>query len=64
MPLYDLYCDDCKHEEEKSLKLDQETPKCPKCGQQMKKAISCTSFVLKGGGWASDGYSKNKGKVQ
>ena len=59
MPLYDLYCK-CGHEEERILKLDQETPKCPKCGYQMKKAMSATIFILKGRGWESDGYSKNR----
>ena len=42
------------------LKLDEETPPCPKCGEKMKKAVSCTTFVLKGKGWASEGYSKGK----
>ena len=59
MPLYDIYCV-CGHKEETILKLDEETPPCPKCGEKMKKAVSCTSFVLKGPGWASDGYNKGK----
>ena len=62
MPLYDLHCK-CGYEEEKILKLDQEPPLCPKCGHQLKKVISATTFVLKGGGWAADGYSKNKGEI-
>ena len=60
MPLYDLYCK-CGYEEEKILKLDEEMPICPKCGHQMKKAVSTTTFILKGSGWAADGYNK-KGK--
>ena len=59
MPLYDIYCD-CGYKKEMMLKLDQETPPCPKCGHQMKKAIPHTSFILKGRGWAKDGYSKDK----
>jgi len=60
MPLYDTYCDHCGHEKEVILKLDQEAPSCPKCGEKMKIATSCTSFILKGKGWAKDGYSKDK----
>lgn len=59
MPLYDLYCI-CGHEEETILKLDEETPPCPECGEKMKKAMSRTSFILKGRGWAPDGYNKGK----
>lgn len=33
---------------------------CEKCGKRdMKKIISLSSFHLKGGGWASSGYSKD-----
>ena len=59
MPLYDLYCI-CGYEEETILKLDEETPPCPECGEKMKKATSCASFILKGTGWASDGYGLRK----
>ena len=59
MPLYSLYCG-CGYEQETILKLDQETPSCPKCGEKMKKAVTCTSFILKGHGWANDGYDKGK----
>ena len=62
MPLYDIFCSKCKYEQESILKLDQETPPCPKCGEQMKKAVTCTSFILKGRGWALDGYDKGKQK--
>jgi predicted nucleic acid-binding Zn ribbon protein len=36
---------------------------CPECrSRQVKRLISQTSFVLKGGGWYSDLYAKQKGK--
>ena len=57
MPLYDIECI-CNYKDEIYLKLDQETPRCPKCGEQMKKMIAATTFILKGGCWACDGYSK------
>lgn len=60
MPLYDVFCKKCGYKEEIVLKLDEETPPCPKCGEKMEKAVSCTSFILKGTGWASDGYNKGK----
>lgn len=60
MPLYDLYCE-CGYTTEKLLKLNNsKLPECKKCGLPLKKAISPTSFVLKGGGWGSDGYSGKK----
>ena len=61
MPLYNLYCK-CGYEQEAILKLDQETPPCPKYGEKMKKAMTCTSFKLKGRGWALDGYVKGDEK--
>lgn len=60
MPLYDLYCANCNYEQEIILKLDAEEPSCPECGEKMKKAVSATTFILKGSGWAKDGYSKNE----
>ncbi len=66
MPLYDLFCG-CGNSKEVFLKLDEAEPVCEKCGNQMKRAISAPAFILKGGGWAADGYgfqqtkkSKNK----
>jgi len=39
--------------------------KCPECGGGCKLVISQTSFVLKGGGWAKDGYGDAfKGKKE
>lgn len=37
---------------------EQPIKKCPECGKnKAQKLISNTSFVLKGSGWYSDGYS-------
>ena len=33
---------------------------CPKCHKRARKIISVCSFILKGGGWAVDGYSSAK----
>lgn len=59
MPIYEYVCEICGEEVEKLQKLDDPPPKCPKEDEHgdMKKKVSQTSFSLKGGGWASDGYS-------
>lgn len=64
MPFYELECT-CGNEKEVLLSIskyekEKETPtiKCD-CGELMKFKISKSgSFVLKGSGWFSDGYSK------
>lgn len=61
MILYDVQCT-CGNEKEVYLKIDQEPPKCPKCGQQMQKMISATTFILRGRGWANDGYGLHNTK--
>jgi putative FmdB family regulatory protein len=35
---------------------------CPGCGARAKRLISSTSFILKGSGWAKDGYSSGSKK--
>jgi putative FmdB family regulatory protein len=58
MPTYTYACEAC----EKQLEVEQrisEAPlkKCPKCGKQkLRRLISGGNFILKGGGWYSDGY--------
>ena len=44
------------------LKSYEKTPPYPKCGHKMKKVMPCTSFILKGCGWANDGYDKGNQK--
>ena len=61
MPLYEYRCTDCGHEFEKLAKVDDPPPTCPveDCSGKSEKRPSRTSFVLKGGGWATDGYSSS-----
>jgi putative FmdB family regulatory protein len=66
MPVYEYACEKCGHEFEASQRITDEPIKtCPKCkARKVKRLISQTSFVLKGGGWYSDLYSsggKDKG---
>lgn len=59
--VYDYVCSNCgfKFEAEHSIK---DTPKinCPDCGEDaVRRMISDnTNFILKGSGWAKDGYSE------
>jgi putative FmdB family regulatory protein len=66
MPIYEYECEKCGERMEilQSLKDDVleicPKEKCPKKRHgkgKLKKLISKTSFSLKGGGWAKDGYS-------
>lgn len=57
MPLYTYRCEACEHEVDVEHKMaDKPDIFCPKCFKQMYKAISPTSFSLKGECWAKDGY--------
>ena len=62
MPIYEYRCDKCEHEFEREQRITEDPVKtCPKCrSRRVKKLISQTSFVLKGGGWYSDLYSSPK----
>jgi putative FmdB family regulatory protein len=59
MPTYEYGCPKCGHEFEAEQRITEAPLKsCPKCkSRRVKRLISRTSFVLKGGGWYSDLYS-------
>lgn len=62
MPTYTYACDACEREMEVEQRIS-EAPlkKCPKCGKQkLRRLISGGNFILKGGGWYSDGYGSSK----
>ena len=58
MPLYEFACTKCKIVYEKIQRYSDQKPACKKCGEETKRLISKTSFMLKGRGWGSDGYEK------
>jgi len=59
MPIYEYRCQECQQTFEEWQKDFAERPApCPVCGCKAERLISSTSFVLKGGGWYSDLYSK------
>ena len=67
MPIYEYECQKCGERIEVMQRISEDPlKKCPTetckdkkkvCGGELKKLISSTSFSLKGGGWAKDGYS-------
>ena len=62
MPIYEYACEKCDHEFEREQRITDDPVKtCPRCrSRRVKKLISRTSFVLKGGGWYADSYSSSK----
>jgi putative FmdB family regulatory protein len=62
MPVYEYACEKCGHEFERQQRITEDPVKtCPKCkAKKVRRLISRTAFVLKGGGWYSDLYSSAK----
>jgi putative FmdB family regulatory protein len=58
MPTYSYRCDACQTEFDKEQRISEDPiRKCPKCGKlKVRRMISSGNFILKGGGWYSDGY--------
>ena len=62
MPIYQYKCSVCGVVAEVLQRMDAPAPFCSTCAidegtsRQMVKQVSRSSFVLKGGGWAADGY--------
>jgi putative FmdB family regulatory protein len=62
MPIYEYACAKCEREFEVEQRITEDPLKaCPECGsRRVKRLISQTSFVLKGGGWYADAYTSKK----
>jgi len=68
LPQYEYRCLDCDYSVTVTRTVDQRDALPPECRHKgkydeldhaMKRQISRTSFLLKGGGWYKDGYSKS-----
>jgi putative FmdB family regulatory protein len=64
MPIYEYQCKKCEKDFEvfytsqSAVKKEEKMETCPHCGatEKKKKVSTGTSHVLKGTGWARDGY--------
>lgn len=57
MPVYEYKCTKCNEQFEIMQKItDDPLTQCSSCGGELKKLITNTSFVLKGGGWYVTDY--------
>jgi len=61
MPTYVYECRTCGRFDVEQRVVDEPLTHCPKCGADVRRLIGSTSFVLKGSGWAKDGYAKGGG---
>ena len=61
MPTYDYICEG-GHEFASNQRIVDPPIKICKCGKKCKRLIYKTSFILRGPGWAKDGYSRSGGK--
>jgi putative FmdB family regulatory protein len=61
MPTYSYQCEACDREFEKEQRISEAAiRKCPSCGKlKLRRLITSGNFILKGGGWYSDGYGNS-----
>ncbi len=65
MPLYDFKCKECGTVSEVYMSRSDSkcSLKCRNCDSKDLVRLVCkSSFILKGGGWYKDGYSKKGGE--
>jgi len=64
MPTYSYACDACGGSFELEQRISEDPiKKCTLCGKpQAKRQIVSGNFILKGGGWYSDGYGSSRSK--
>ena len=60
MPIHEYQCNQCGKSIEIWEGKDFKDVYCTKCKKEMKRIISGSTFILKGGGWYSEGYNKKK----
>ena len=58
-PMYEYLCPSCSFSGELIVDLyeERDAQLCPLCKRKLARQLSLTNFVLKGGGWSSDGYA-------
>lgn len=61
MPIYEYVCDKCGSRIEIIQRIGDAAPKrCRKCRGKLQKAVSRTSFQLKGSGWYATDYPRKQ----
>lgn len=58
MPIYEYICPKCKEEAEVIQNFNDPPIECDKCGDEMERQMSLSSFALKGSGWYETEYGK------
>jgi len=62
MPIYEYECGTCGHRFEKLMRIGADAPPCEDCGaEEVRKLVSASGFILKGGGWYKDHYGLKGG---
>lgn len=56
MPIYEYECPNCNMIFDQISKIGEDTAICINCNKPAKKIMSSSTFLLKGDGWAKDGY--------
>jgi putative FmdB family regulatory protein len=63
MPIYEYQCESCSRRFEVMQRMTEPLlATCDKCGGHVRRLISQTSFVLKGGGWYVTDYPSESRK--
>jgi putative FmdB family regulatory protein len=60
MPTYEYECTKGHRFEVEQSMRDPALRRCKVCRSKAQRLISASSFILKGGGWYSDGYGSSK----
>ncbi len=60
MPVYSYRCKRGHHYDSLQHMPGQPQKRCPLCGGMGERQIRAVGFILKGGGWAKDGYSSKE----
>ena len=60
MPVYEYRCNACGNDFEYEHRMSEKKTVCERCGGELERLISRTSFAFKGGGWYKDLYATPK----
>ena len=61
MPTYEYECTKGHQFEEVQRITEEPLVRCKVCRAKVRRLISASTFILKGGGWYSDGYAAPSG---